>query len=259
MRGPPHGLRKTWSRRGTSVQFGGCSPREGPNPFKAKPTPVGYAAGYCRCSPGLCGESYQLTMKGSQGARPDAKMENHFKRSPASARNRLRILALAWSKAFSLMPSSAATCAARTPSRAKRRSASQVVGWNSLDDRQQPLEDVMVVVPVPLAGQLAVRGLQSVEESDGRVEPDGRPASPAPVVAPGLVDRHLPQPGATGPRAAARTGGTRGPRPRLWGLAVNPGRYGPTKSSRCFPPKALRLLHVRLGAERREIGNPANR
>ena len=103
-------------------------------------------------------------------------MENHVKRSPASARNRLRILALAWSTAFSLMPSSAATFTAGTPSRAKCRNASQVVGWNSLDDRKQPLEDVMVVVPVPLAGQLAVRGLQSVEESDGRVESDGWPA-----------------------------------------------------------------------------------
>jgi hypothetical protein len=53
-----------------------------------------------------------------------------------------------------------------------------------LDDRQQPLEDVMIMVPLLLAGQVAGRCFQSVEKSDGRVEPDGRPPGSSAVPRP---------------------------------------------------------------------------
>ena len=55
--------------------------------------------------------------------------------------------------------------------------------------------DVPVVIPVPLAGEVVVRVGQPFEEPVGRVEPDGGPAVTLPAIVPDLVHRHLPEPG----------------------------------------------------------------
>lgn len=78
-------------------------------------------------------------------------------------------------------------------------------GKIGLDDREEPADDVFVVVAVPLAREVVVRVGQAFEEAFGGVEAwvdekAGKPPALAAVVA-NFVDRHPPQPNAKRPFA----------------------------------------------------------
>ncbi len=83
---------------------------------------------------------------------------------------------LARRTAFSVIPSSSATRAAGMPSRANRWNAFQVVGLKSdLHGRQDLLNHVLVVLAVPLAGQVAIGIGHLVEKPVRQIQPDRGP------------------------------------------------------------------------------------
>ncbi len=63
-----------------------------------------------------------------------------------------------------------------------------------LHDRQQFLNDMFVVIPVPLAGEIVIRVGKPFEKPIGRIAPDGGPAMTLPTIVTDLVHRHLPKP-----------------------------------------------------------------
>ena len=114
-------------------------------------------------------------MKGRFRVEPVAKTGIYHKRSPASSLNRLRTRDLARMTAFSERPNSSATRPAGTPSTPNR--------WNAfpgrrsevgLHDGQELFDDVLVVIPVPLASEVVVRVGQPFQKPVGRIEPRRR-------------------------------------------------------------------------------------
>jgi hypothetical protein len=65
-----------------------------------------------------------------------------------------------------------------------------------LDDREQLLEDVAIVIPVPLLGQLTAWLRQLFEEAVRWVKSNARSALPLLATGAQLVDGHLSEPGA---------------------------------------------------------------
>ena len=65
----------------------------------------------------------------------------------------------------------------------------------AFNDRQQSLNDVIVVIAVPLESEFVVRIGESLEESFRRIKPNRRPPALFFPVTPDLAYRHLPEPG----------------------------------------------------------------
>jgi hypothetical protein len=179
-------------------------------------------------------------MKGRFRIEPVAKTGIYHKRSPASSLNRLRTRDLA--KILGHLSGRLAI----DPEPAERLPGGRVeVG---LHDGQQLLDDVLVMIPVPFAGEVAVRVGQPVEKPIRRVECGGT-AVTLPRVVSDLVHRHLSKPR---PKRAL-------PPPVELGVSrkTNPGSSSrPTTLSLSKAQRTSRPINYKIQGKTRVPANP---